>query len=179
MYPGASIRNPDRFSPGSPATVRRELKPFIERPELIMIPDTSAFLEGEYFTDSDWQALIGAGTQPMRLIVPMLVIEELDAHKRGWDRQPDRVLSTLRRLWELGGSGPGLVAQIPAVQRHRFAGLIALGGSAQAWGSHCSMRAFSAWERFSGSAGAHVAGAPTKDLARRSLGWSGTEGFQS
>jgi hypothetical protein len=31
------------------------LKPFIKRPGLIVVPDTSAFLEGAYFTDLNWQ----------------------------------------------------------------------------------------------------------------------------
>lgn len=89
------------------------LKPFIERSGLIVVPDTSAFLEGEYFTNLDWQDLAGAAAQPVRLVVPVLVIEELDAHKRGRDRQRDRAISTLRRLWELGGNDPERIAHIP------------------------------------------------------------------
>jgi hypothetical protein len=91
----------------------KTLKPFIERPGVIVVPDTSAFLEGEYFTDLDWQALAGAGKDPVRLVVPVLVIEELDVLKRGRDRQRDRAVSTLRRLWELGGSHPERIARIP------------------------------------------------------------------
>src|SRR6266567_6693194 len=61
----------------------KAMKPFIERPGTIFVPDTSAFLEGEYFTEFDWQALAGiASTEPVRLVVPVLVMEELDAHKR-------------------------------------------------------------------------------------------------
>jgi hypothetical protein len=90
----------------------KALKPFIERPGVIIVPDTSAFLEGEYFTDLDWQALAGTA-EPVRLVVPVLVVEELDAHKRGRDRQRDRAVSVLRRLWELGGSAPEQVAVIP------------------------------------------------------------------
>jgi hypothetical protein len=90
------------------------LKPFIERPGRIVIPDTSAFLEGAYFTELDWHVLAGAAnTEPVRLVVPVLVLEELDAHKRGKDRQRDRAVSTLRRLWELGGNAPERVALIP------------------------------------------------------------------
>lgn len=92
----------------------KALKPFIERPGTIIVPDTSAFLEGEYFTDLDWHALAGvATTQAVRLVVPVLVVEELDAHKRGRDRQRDRAVSVLRRLWELGGSDPERLARIP------------------------------------------------------------------
>lgn len=91
----------------------KALQPFIELPGVIVVPDTSAFLEGEYFTDLNWQALAEAGAQPVRLVVPVLVIEELDAHKRGRDRQRDRAVSVLRRLWELGGSDPERIARIP------------------------------------------------------------------
>jgi hypothetical protein len=92
----------------------KALQPFIERPGLIVVPDTSAFIEGVYFTDLDWQSLIGAGArEPVRLVVPVLVIEELDAHKRGRDRQRDRAVSALRRMWELGGSDPERIARIP------------------------------------------------------------------
>ena len=33
------------------------LSSFIERPGLIVVPDTSAFVEGVYFTDLNWQKL--------------------------------------------------------------------------------------------------------------------------
>jgi hypothetical protein len=90
------------------------LKPFIERPGYIVVPDTSAFVEGEYFTDLDWQALAGvANGETVRLIVPIVVIEELDEHKRGRDRVQGRARSVLRRLWELGGSDPERIARIP------------------------------------------------------------------
>lgn len=90
------------------------LKPFIERPGLIVVPDTSAFLEGVYFTDLDWQSLIGAGArEPVRLVVPVLVIEELDEKKRGKDRVQDRAKSVLRRLWELTGGDAKQAAAIP------------------------------------------------------------------
>lgn len=92
----------------------KALEPFIARPGQIMVPDTSAFLEGEYFTELDWHALTGTGgTETVRLVVPVLVLEELDAHKRGRDRQRERAVSTLRRLWELGGNAPARVAQLP------------------------------------------------------------------
>jgi hypothetical protein len=82
------------------------LKPFIERPGQIAVPDTSAFIEGEYFTDFDWRQL--TGVQPagkLRLIVPMLVIDELDDLKRD-RRAGQRARSVLRRLRELQGAAP-------------------------------------------------------------------------
>jgi|SRR5580698_7630926 hypothetical protein len=94
-------------------TELKGLKPFIERPGVIMVPDTSALLEGKYFTELDWQALAGAGSQCVRLVVPVVVVEELDTHKRGRDRQRDRAVSVLRQLWELGGSDPERIAHIP------------------------------------------------------------------
>jgi hypothetical protein len=34
------------------------LRPFIERPGQIIVIDTSAFIEGEYFTDFNWRRLV-------------------------------------------------------------------------------------------------------------------------
>ena len=63
------------------------LQPFIERPGLIVVPDTSAFVEGVYFTDLNWQDLADIDPRkPVRLVVPVLVVEELDQLKRRWDR---------------------------------------------------------------------------------------------
>lgn len=78
-----------------------KLRPFIERPGSLLILDTSAFIEGEYFTDLDWQGLAGirAGG-PVRLIVPIIVIDELDELKRD-RRVGDRARSVLHRLWDL------------------------------------------------------------------------------
>ena len=87
------------------------LKPFIDRPGTIVVPDTSAFIEGEYFTDQDWQSLIGvSATEPVRLVVPILVVEELDDLKRGRDRTQNRARSVLRRLWELNRDARKAVA---------------------------------------------------------------------
>lgn len=82
------------------------LQPFIERPGLIVVPDTSAFVEGVYFTDLNWQDLADIDPRkPVRLVVPVLVVEELDQLKRRWDRAGDRARSVLRRLWELNSDG--------------------------------------------------------------------------
>jgi len=83
-----------------------KLQPFIERPGLIMVPDTSAFIEGVYFTELNWQELADVDQQePLRLVVPILVVEELDELKRARDRTRDRARSVLRRLWELNSDG--------------------------------------------------------------------------
>lgn len=58
----------------------KALKPFIEQPGQIVVPDTSLFLEAAYFTELDWQAAVGAGADDLvRVVVPVLVIEELHA----------------------------------------------------------------------------------------------------
>jgi len=82
------------------------LRPFIERPGQIIVIDTSAFIEGEYFTDFNWRRLGGVqATGPVRLIVPIIVIGELDDLKRD-KRAGDRARSVLHRLLELHGTAP-------------------------------------------------------------------------
>jgi hypothetical protein len=89
-----------------------KLRPFIERPGSLLILDTSAFIEGEYFTDLDWHRLAGvqAGA-PVRLIVPIIVIDELDDLKRD-RRAGDRARSVLHRLWELRDGAGTAPAQL-------------------------------------------------------------------
>lgn len=96
-------------------TELKALKPFIERPGHILVPDTSAFIEGTYFTELAWHAIAGVtDAEAVRLVVPILVVEELDDHKRGrGDRVPRRARSVLRRLWELHASGTAQAAVIP------------------------------------------------------------------
>lgn len=78
-----------------------KLRPFIERPGSLLVLDTSAFIEGEYFTELDWHGLAGVQAgRPVRLIVPIIVIDELDDLKRD-RRAGDRARSVLHRLWEL------------------------------------------------------------------------------
>jgi hypothetical protein len=82
------------------------LKRFIERPGLIVVPDTSAFIEGVHFTELNWQQMADIDPRkPVRLVVPVLVVEELDELKRGRDRVRDRARSVLRQLWELNTDG--------------------------------------------------------------------------
>lgn len=90
----------------------KALKPFIERPGEIVVPDTSVFIEGPYFTELDWQAVAGSDAGNLvRVVVPLLVIEELDEHKRGRGRVQGRARSVLHRLWDLHvGNASGAVA---------------------------------------------------------------------
>jgi hypothetical protein len=90
------------------------LKPFIERPGQVVVVDTSAFIEGEYFTDFDWRSLDGVERQgPLRLIVPVTVIDELD-HLKQDRRAGDRARSVLHRLWDLRGADPLAPLQLKA-----------------------------------------------------------------
>jgi hypothetical protein len=80
----------------------RALKPLIERQGGIVMPDTSVFLEGQYFKDVDWATAAAPLGTPTRIIVAGLVIEELEkiktferGNRQGRARQ---VLKDLREL---------------------------------------------------------------------------------
>ncbi len=89
-------------------------KPFTERPGRI-VPDTSAFIESVYFDEFSWQSLDGVIPAGLaRLIVPILVIEEIDALKRDHNGPVSgRARSVLRRLWELHAADPAQSAALP------------------------------------------------------------------
>lgn len=93
----------------------KALKVFTARPGQIVVPDTSAFIEGVYFDQFTWHSLDDlTQSKPVRLIIPILVIEELDAKKSDRNnRVSGRARSVLRRLWELHGSDPAQPARIP------------------------------------------------------------------
>jgi hypothetical protein len=89
------------------------LLPFVMRPGQIVMPDTSAFMEGPYFDTFNWHSLDGLYQgSPVRLVVPILVVEEMDDLKYERRRQ-DRARSVLRRLWELNGGKPTEPAVLP------------------------------------------------------------------
>ncbi len=78
-----------------------KLRPFIERPGSLLILDTrpsSKASTSPISTGTGWLA-VQAGA-PVRLIVPIIVIDELDDLKRD-RRAGDRDRSVLHRLWEL------------------------------------------------------------------------------
>lgn len=94
----------------------RALRPFAAYPGQIVVPDTSAFIEGVYFTEFDWHSLDGitADAGPVRLAIPILVIDELDALKRDRNgRVSGRARSVLQKLWELHRGDPTKPAAIP------------------------------------------------------------------
>jgi PIN domain len=87
-----------------------QLEAFVSRPGRVVVLDTSAFIEGGDFWEQDWPTItfadddsaLGAGPLPVRLIVPIIVIEEMDIQKRHTNK---RVAATARQalsyLWQL------------------------------------------------------------------------------
>jgi len=84
----------------------QRLREFIERPGDLVVPDTSALVQGEYFEDFDWAGELGL-SGPVRLIIPVAVLEELDQLKdRERGRAQKRARSVVRRLRELARKVP-------------------------------------------------------------------------
>jgi hypothetical protein len=69
-------------------------------PGQIVVCDTNVFLHYQRFDQVDWSGI--AGTTPVRLVLPLIVIEELDAKKYAGDpglrRRAQRVLRVLEQL---------------------------------------------------------------------------------
>jgi hypothetical protein len=87
-----------------------QLEAFVNRPGRIAVLDTSAFIEGGDFWEQDWPTIThadddpapGLGPLPVRLIVPILVIEEMDNHKRHINKRVAvTARQTLSHLWWL------------------------------------------------------------------------------
>ena len=78
------------------------LRRFIDREGSIVVPDTSAFIERRDFKELDWAGL-DIRPLPVRLVVPVLVIEQLERVKdfdRGDKRHiARRVLKELREVF--------------------------------------------------------------------------------
>lgn len=78
----------------------------------LVVADTNVYLHHEQlFDEVDWPGVVSAGSQGVHLVVPLLVVDELDRHKRA-DRQKKvrrgaeetvgtRARRTLRALDEL------------------------------------------------------------------------------
>ncbi|MGH3280992.1 MAG: PIN domain-containing protein [Trebonia sp.] len=80
-----------------------------------MVLDTSVLMEGEPFLTFGWHALDPAlASEPVRLILPILVIEELDdlLHDRNGDRR-QKARAATRELWQLHGARPTDPAPLP------------------------------------------------------------------
>jgi rRNA-processing protein FCF1 len=91
------------------------LRAFLNWPGRLVVLDTSALMEGEFFTEYDWHSLDGSLDRvPVRLIVPSLVTEELDELKRRpGERQRAKARRVLTALWDLHCSAPARPAALP------------------------------------------------------------------
>lgn len=96
----------------------RVLEVFRGRPGKPVALDTSALMEGPPFTTSSWRDLDGmAADSPVRLVVPALVIEELDELKRHRDsRQKAKARQVLAALWDLHRPKPTEPTPLPSQQ---------------------------------------------------------------
>jgi hypothetical protein len=88
---------------------------FTAHPGRIVMPDTSALMEGILFTEYDWHALDASlGSGPVRIVVPVLVVEELDGHIHSRDRhRKTATKEVLRLLWALHRKAPTEPAPLP------------------------------------------------------------------
>ena len=91
---------------------------FIKRPGRIVVVETSALMEGVFFTEFDWHVLDSSlAADPVRLVVPILVIEELDGLKLTKDKQQKAdAKQVLRELWSLHGTAPPKPASLPGAR---------------------------------------------------------------
>jgi PIN domain len=92
-----------------------ELMAFLAQPGRLVVLDTSALMEGVFFADFDWHLLDPSLVEnAVRLIVPILAVEELDELKRHRDgRQRAQARRVLRSLWELHRAAPSKPAPLP------------------------------------------------------------------
>jgi hypothetical protein len=93
----------------------RKQKQVVMRPGHPIVLDTSALMEGEPFEAFDWHSLHASLVDlPVRLIVPILVIEELDdlLHNRSGERR-QRARSVTRSLLEVHQTNPTEPATLP------------------------------------------------------------------
>src|ERR1035441_1385373 len=99
------------------AAALERLRLFASQPGFIIVPDTSALVEGGALADINWHELVGiAVDETARLVVPILVVEELDELKRQRDvARMSRARQALRSLWELPGDRAGVMQVGPRV----------------------------------------------------------------
>lgn len=88
---------------------------FTTHPGRIVVPDTSALMEGILFTEYDWHALDASlASGPVRIVIPVLVVEELDGHMHSRDRhRKTAAKEVLRLLWALHRKAPTEPAPLP------------------------------------------------------------------
>ncbi len=67
--------------------------------DAVIVPDTNVFLEHRQpFDDIDWSTLVGPDAERLVVVVPILVVEEIDKAKRDGSRRMARARETLRRI---------------------------------------------------------------------------------
>ncbi len=88
---------------------------FLARPGRLVVLDTSALMEGVFFTGFDWHLLDPSlRGDAVRLVVPSLVVEELDDLKRDRDgRKKAKARRVLTALWDLHRTAPAKPAALP------------------------------------------------------------------
>lgn len=92
-----------------------DLRTFLRHPGQIVVLDTSALMEGVFFTEFDWHELDPAlKDEAVRLIMLSVVTEELDELKRRVaERQKARARKVLTALWDLHRAKPAEPATLP------------------------------------------------------------------
>lgn len=90
-----------------------ELKEFADRPGHLVVVDTSALVQGEWFEHVDWSTLLDIPPH-IRIVIPIVVVEELDELKdlERRNRAGDRSRRVLRRLRDLGSAHAGQAVPI-------------------------------------------------------------------
>jgi rRNA-processing protein FCF1 len=94
-----------------------KMREFLTRPGRLVVLDTSALMEGVFFTEFPWHELDPSlRADAVRLIVLSLVVEELDDLKRPHRhaRQKARARQVLTALWDLHRNKPAEPAALPA-----------------------------------------------------------------
>jgi rRNA-processing protein FCF1 len=88
---------------------------FLAQPGRLVVLDTSALIEGVFFTDFDWHLLDPSlKGHAVRLVVPSLVLEELDDLRRHRDgRQKAQARRVLTALWNLHRRAPAEPTALP------------------------------------------------------------------
>jgi len=71
--------------------------------ELVVVPDTNVLMHGQLFTQMDWRKAMGSET--VTLVLPLVVLDELDDKKNAGERG---AATTLRALDELVVAGEAL-----------------------------------------------------------------------
>lgn len=102
-------------------TLKGTLEQWEARPGQIIVADTNVYLHHEdFFTDLDWMAVAGPGEhQQLQLVIPLIVVDELDRAKRGKDTVRLRARHTLRSLDELFSQPQSEVSSRGVMLNHR------------------------------------------------------------